>query len=114
MLAQYMLEWEMMKEELDAQEDDIKRIVLQLGETVTVGNVKASYSKGRTVLDYEGAVMLSLSDYSDKEMAVLEKSKEVNSTVKTSISWKNVCEDMGIKLIPELSHSGPSVTVKLC
>jgi len=53
MLARFLLRWETERTALDALEREIKVLVLLLGETQTVGYVRATYSKGRTTYDYE-------------------------------------------------------------
>ena len=51
-LALMLLAWEQKKQELDLMEAEIETAVLEIGETQTVGNVRASYRKGRRVLDW--------------------------------------------------------------
>ena len=50
-LAIAMLNWEQKKNELDALELVIKAAVLEMGNTQTVGNVRATYSGGRKSYD---------------------------------------------------------------
>ena len=111
MLAQYMLEWEEKKVELDDLEDEIKRIVLKLGQTVEISNVKASYRKGATTYDYYGAI--EAAEFSAEDLEKLEFSKDKHSKVSITTSWKEVCADMELEP-PVKSQGDPSVTVKLC
>lgn len=53
-LASKMLAWEKLQREAAVLEAEIAAAVFELGKTYTVGNVRASYTKGRTLYDYEG------------------------------------------------------------
>jgi hypothetical protein len=55
-LAKMMLDWEKVRRHLDELEEAIKDSVLQIGKTQTVGNVRASYSKGRKSYFYQEAI----------------------------------------------------------
>ena len=54
MLTEKMARWEELKYEISALEADISKEVLALGKTQQVGNVRASYAKGRKIYNYEG------------------------------------------------------------
>lgn len=104
-LVEKMLEWEKTKIRLDELEEEIQKTVLGLQKTQTVGNVRASYSKGRNSYDYRGGAK-------DVELSIIEKhTTEIPAT--TSVDWKAVCEDAGVKEIPLLREGKPKVTVKL-
>jgi len=102
-LATKMLEWEKLKYQLDYLEDLIKQEVKALGKTITVGNVRATYSQGRKVYDYQGAAIRA----SAPESIVNEWKK---TTV--TVDWRGVCGEMGIDEIPFV-QSDPSVSLKL-
>ena len=102
-LARTMLRWESMKRVLDSLEAQIQASVLELGKTQNVGNVRASYSKGRKSYDYEAAAKPL-----DPPDSLLD------ACTKFSIDWRRVCNCMHIarEEIP-FTQSDPSVTVKL-
>ena len=52
-LAMLMLQWESEQNKADQTARLIQGDVMKLGETVTAGNVKAKYSKGRNSYNYE-------------------------------------------------------------
>lgn len=109
-LARAMLEWERIRKELDSYEDFIKREVLKLGETETVGNVRASYSKGRREFDYEASARREL-----KDVEIADFTSEVPERVVpayTMTDWRAACKDFNIELV--VSKEGtPSVSIKL-
>jgi len=98
-LAEKMLKWEDCKRELDVLEGEIKEIVMEIGKTQTIGNVRATFSQGRVTYDYEGAGL----DASDT--VILANSKTV-------VDWRKVCQDENIEP-PILKKTDPSVSVKL-
>ena len=102
-LARLMLDWEHLRRRLDDIEAAIEASVLELGETVTTGNVRASYSAGRKRYDYKAAC----GDEPDPYLV------EQFSTKK--IDWRKLALD-GIGLdkdeIP-YTQSEPSVSLKL-
>lgn len=106
-LAGKMLEWERKKRELDALEVKIAQAVLGVGETQTVGNVRATYNKGRKSYDYkEGA--------SGHPMVSAATVKLFTRFIPaaTRIEWKKICEHAGIDDVP-FKQNAPSVKLKL-
>jgi len=103
-LAKQMLLWEQKRRELDDLEASIKTMVLEVGKTQTVGNVRASYRKGAKRYDYKAAC----DDYelTDEEI-------ETFSTVQ--IDWRRVATELRGLSKDELpySQSDPSVSIKL-
>jgi len=102
-LARLMLDWEDLRRRLDDLGAVIEASVLELGETVTTGNVRASYSAGRKRYDYKAAC----GDEPDPYLV------EQFSTKK--IDWRKLALD-GIGLDKdEIPHtqSEPSVSLKL-
>ena len=99
-LAQALLSWETKRKELDALEEQIKAAVLALGKTQTVGNVRASYSNGRTSYDYETPGRLH------GDPGIIEAHTEPVT------NWRKVCQEQGIPAIV-IGRSDPSVSVKL-
>ena len=124
-LAEKMLLWEKNKKELDSLEDEIKFAVLELKSTQNVGNVSASYSKGRRELDYEtpgklakieiiksNTIVDKIVDWGavatliDKEI-IDECTHEIEN-----VNWSGVCK--AAKIDPIVIKDGtPSVTIKL-
>jgi hypothetical protein len=51
-----MLDYEAMQRRADALRAAIEALVLEMGKTQTVGNVRATYSAGRRTFDYQAAV----------------------------------------------------------
>lgn len=98
-LAELMLDWEEATKIQQSIEEKIKTTVLALGKTQTVGNVRATYSKGRKTYDYETAGRTAPKPIID-----------ANTEPKTD--WRSVCKDAGIEA-PVASQSDPSVYVKL-
>lgn len=110
-LVELMFDWEMAKEHLENLETRIKELILEEGESITVGNVRASYSKGRTVLDYEQAVKDSSLWETDPDF--IRGVVDGHSHVSVSVAYKGACEELGLE--PEIKSQGqPSVSVKLC
>lgn len=103
-LAQAMLRWEQAKAELDKIETEIKSVVFVLGKTQTVGNVKATYSKGRKTYRYEEAA--------HDHMMVSDVTLAMFSTTETKVDWRKLCKHVGIDDVP-FTQGGPSVSVKL-
>ena len=126
-LAKKMLEWELKYRELDILEQAIGTTVLEIEKTQTVGNVRATYSKGRSVYDYETPGLQApkgiIDEYSHGEIEIdwMEVAKEAGYTPEmrekhTSYiritSWSKVCKDADIKPLT-ISQGDPSVKVKL-
>lgn len=100
-LATKMLEWEVQQSQASALAAEIEAAVLKLGKTQTVGNVRATYSKGRKKFDYEMPGQVA-----DMDIITIH-TKTVAIT-----DWKAVCKAIDIQ--PELVSQGqPSVKVKL-
>lgn len=104
-LAKLMLEWERLTRKAEFVEIQIQEAVLEIGSTQKVGNVHASFSKGRGKYDYQGAYE------SNGELA----SEDLLDRCTTKVTdWKKVCEAMGIDMESHyVQTSGPSVSVKL-
>lgn len=103
-LATKMLEWESKRRELDGLEAEIKSAVLVMGKTQTVGNVRATYSKGRRSFDYRAAA--------DGHPMVSEATVGLFTTTTVSTDWKAICEHAGIEDVP-FKQGNPSVSLKL-
>ena len=104
-LATKMLEWEQHRRELDTLESEIKDAVLKMGKTQTVGNVRASYSKGRSAYDYETAI----TEAEDRG----EVAPEAFGPFTTfQINYRAMCQELKIDA-PIKSQSAPSVSIKL-
>ena len=103
-LATLMLEWEKAQAQADALKHVIEAAVLEIGETVKAGNVKAVYSGGRKTYDYRTA----LAGYD--EVALAPWTTEVPATVK--VDYLKACKGLGVEDVP-YTQSEPSVTVKV-
>ena len=104
-LARKLLEWGEAAERLAALEEEIAAAVLAMGKTQTAGNVRATYSKGRTTLDYAAVGADAPSDIVAVHTTLPEPRTD----------WKSVVEAMGIErsAIPVASQGEPSVRLKL-
>jgi len=100
-LAKKMLEGEELQRAADNIRGEIQAAVLDIGKTQTVGNVRASYSKGRKSYDYQRAAQ-------DVSPSIIR----ANSTTRTIVDWRGICQNEGITDIP-FTQSEPRVTVKL-
>ncbi len=98
-LASLMLEWGELQEQADGKAAQIKAVVLELEQTQTVGNVRASFRNPRKSYDYITA-----------GRAAPASIVEAHTTPKTD--WRKVCKDAGIKAPFSLSGR-PSVALKL-
>ena len=101
-LAADMLKWERLRRELDELEWAIKDTVLQLGKTQTVGNVRATFSKGRKSYYYQAAA----------EGHPMVSDTTLSLFTKPIIDWRGVCNHVGIDDIP-FSEGEPSVSLKI-
>ena len=106
-LALLLLRWEIERKTLDALETEIKGLVSMLGETQTVGWVRATYSKGRTTYDYELACRNREADMNVELVA------KHSSTV---TDWRAMAlESLGLAQakIPVAKVGEPSVSIGL-
>jgi len=103
-LATKMLEWEKAKKALDALGVEIAAGVLAAGKTQTVGNVRASYSKGRKRYDYETPGQSATAD-----MIAAHTTAPPRPAPKTD--WRRVCKDAGFDA--PFTQGEPSVSLKL-
>jgi len=104
LLAKWMLEWERKKRELDELEEAIRDTVLQLEETVEVGNIKAQYRKGRKSYDYEAVG-------ADAPPSLVKAYTKVTEKV----YWRDLVLD-GMQIAQDtvpFTVSDPSVSLKL-
>jgi hypothetical protein len=53
MLTELMIRYEGLKKACDALEASIKEEILKLGKSQSVGNVKATFTKGRKTINYQ-------------------------------------------------------------
>ncbi len=106
-LALKLLEWEKLKLNLDALAAEIETAVLKIGKTQTVGNARASYSKGRRSYDYQEAA--------DGHLHVSEATVSLFTTIipqTEKVDWRGICKHAGIDDVPFV-QSEPKVTLKL-
>jgi hypothetical protein len=104
-LAKMMLQWEKLQNRADELKAAIVDSVLQLEETVTAGNVKATYYRGRKSYDYSAVGQ-------DAPQALKDKYTEAPAP---KTDWRKlVVEGMGIDAsqIP-FTQSDPSVSLRI-
>lgn len=100
-LALKMLEWEKAKIALDILSAEIVVGVLAVGKTQTVGNVRASYSKGRKRYDYK----------TPGRSATVDTIAAYTMVPDPKTNWRAVCADAGFDA--PFTQSEPSVSLKL-
>ena len=106
-MAQAMIDWAGLKERLDGLGAEIEQYVLELGKTQTVGNVCATYSKGRTAYDYEAVVVAAMPDE-------LSRIKATARFIVEKTDWRAVCNDYGFNTANHVKSAPvPSVKVKI-
>ena len=128
-----MLEWEAAQRKADELRLDIEDLVLALGKTQTVGNVRATFSQGRRTFDYRAAVdaALDAGAVDPKDMAAFEyldidyfsvvesavaggllsgEYLDTYTTIKTD--YASAVKALGLEA-PVLEQKPASVTVKL-
>lgn len=121
-LAKAMLEWGEAKLRLGEMEAEIKSAVLELGKTQTVGNVRASYSRGRKSYRYQESVereqltgeelapyQSTETDYRAACKALTDEELAPFQSIKTD--YRAACKAFNIGL--EFTQGKPSVKVKL-
>lgn len=101
-LAQTMLQWEQVRRRLNEIEEAIRDSVLQIEKTQTVGNVRASYSRGRKKYDYQRAID-NLVDLEPDALVPFE-------TIK--VDYRAACKALDVQDVP-FKQSDPTVSVKL-
>jgi predicted transcriptional regulator len=109
-LAKAMLLWEEMSRELDLLEEIIERAVVLIGETQVVGNVRVTYSKGRSKYDYESVAVREFTpeQLADYTTHVEEQVIEAHDV----IDYMKACKDN--KVEPDLVSAGtPSAEIKV-
>ena len=113
-LAKKMLEWESKKRELDTIEAEIKDAVMALGNTQTVGNVRATYSAGRRTFSYEAPINIEFgrAKAAGDGARISEIDAAIRKASKEAIDWKVACEALGLERMLE-KEGAPSVALKL-
>jgi len=110
-LAIMMLQWEEKKRALDELETTISQAVLHLGESVTVGNVKAKYSKGRNTYDYESPCRASDRFDAEVDHYTTEVPEEI-IPASTKIDFRALAKHLGVD--PLVAQPGtPSVKLEV-
>ena len=132
-LAGLMLEWEAAQRKADELRLDIEDLVLALGKTQTVGNVRATVSAGRRTFDYEAAVnaaetagQLEPGSLGQWEVDDIDYFEAVQAAIQdgyfdsgylipyttTKVDWAAAAKGLGLEA-PVLEQKPASVTVKL-
>ena len=132
-LAALMLEWEATQRKADELAAQIKAVVLDIGKTQVVGNVRATFSAGRRTFDYIGAIDAAEAagqlepgslapwesdeiDYFEAVQAAIQDgildSRYLTPYTTTKVDWAAAVKGLGLEA-PVVSQSEPSVTLKL-
>ena len=108
-LAGLMLEWAEVKNHLAFIQERITTSVLELGETVLAGNVRATYNQGKRSWDYKQGVKMFMPADNALDEAILQRTKVVRT-----VDWKGICHDENIEKddIP-YTQAAPSVTMRI-
>ena len=109
-LARLILDWELMKKELDRIEEEIERDVLILAETQKVGNVHVTYTKGRRELDYKSPGIEQLDD--DTIETYTEHMPQRVIEAYDEIDWRKACQAAGVEPVV-VKEGTPSAKIKL-
>lgn len=106
-LAMRMLRWEQTQLAADELRATIENVVMQIGRTQTVGNVRASYSGGRKSYDY----VFAAGSHPEINEEIMQS---FTVTPPPRTDWRGICNHLKIPGadIP-FTQSEPSVTVKL-
>ena len=105
-LATKMLEWEKLKRQADTLAAEIEAEVLQMGKTYNVGNVRATFAKGRTYTSYDWTPVEQMADPD-----VIEKFTTI--TTNSVTDWEKVAVECELAPIVNTKTGDPSVTVNL-
>jgi len=112
-LARLMLDWDKLQKQADTIKTWIEYQIREIAkETVTVGNVRCTYSKARMSYEYETAAMDKLKEFKTEEQtAILAKHTE---TV-TKTNWIAIVKDLSIETdeIPKSQVADPKATLKV-
>ena len=132
-LAGLMLEWEAAQRKADELRLDLEDLVLALGKTQTVGNVRATFNAGRRTFDYQAAIDAALDagtlepgslgqwevdeiDYFEAVQAAIQDgifdSRYLIPYTTTKVDWAAAVKGLGLEA-PVLEQKPASVTVKL-
>jgi len=104
-LAALMLQWESVQKRADKMKAAIADAVLQLEETQSAGNVRATYSGGRKTYNYQEAA--------DGHPMVSEATVSLfTTTPEPRTDWRGICKHVGVEDVP-FTTSEPSVALKL-
>lgn len=101
-LAKLMLEYAEVNAKLEEIGRKIADAVLEIGETVVVGDVRATFNQGRRVFNWERYAA---------EHGLTPKDDDM----KVTIDWKKVCVDAGLSVdeAPVTKQDDPSVSIKV-
>jgi len=111
-LARDMLKWEQYQRAADELAASIRDTVLQLGETVVTGNVRATYRDGRKTYDRPAALYPEMAPV-DRAWAARQDYPEYATEHTTyKVDWVGLTKSLGAENIP-YTESGPSVSLKL-
>ena len=98
--AQAMIDWKKLNTEIEELEEEIKAYVLEQKKTQNIGDVRATYSKGRTTYDYEFSAVQANATVEEKHRS-------------EHIDWNAVCKDNNVSDLVIAKQSDPSVRIKI-
>jgi len=114
-LARKMLEWSVLRRQLNDLEIEISDAIMKRKSTQIVGSCKATYNKGRVVNDYRSPVMellIHLQEIGDEGYKKIYEAISRHTKIEESTSWSKVCRECDLEGI-ELEEPQPSVSIKL-
>ena len=108
-LAQLLLNWEQVQREADWLADQIIPVIMQQAATLTVGDARATYTKGRSAYLWEKSC-LAHPDVEEREAAILNALTQPAPFT----DWHHCAETLRIaKNELERGEATPSVRLKL-
>lgn len=84
-LAALFIQYAEAKEKTNALEAKIKEAVLEVGESRKIAGIAATYYNESNDVDYEGVA---------KEVEAPKELVDAHSTVKVTVSWKSVVDEL--------------------
>ena len=110
LLAKRLLAWAEIQEALERIEAQITEQVLAMGESVVVGDVRASYYKPSIGLDYAGALKAHEDQGPEQALAVADALKQATA-VRETVSHSKACLILGLDVPEDESKGKPGRVV---
>ena len=106
-LAEKMLKYEKVYQELETIKNEIYFDVMKLKKTQTVGNVRVTYSKGRKSYDYESYVL------ANDDIDAIAMEEHTTTTEVTKVDYRQIAKDHDPDAEVPFTQSAPSVRIKI-